>query len=117
KIIKTFNIEKRKNFVEFLGLLGYLQNITKSFQLFSCKKFNDKSIPINFSIIDNLKKKIKISKWYFLNENKKVQKFFLTQNTIFNLLNWSFPIFDLAKKKTHLFNLGHFFCDGLSIAE
>nr|YP_010188722.1 RNA polymerase beta'' subunit [Entosthodon attenuatus]QZJ47525.1 RNA polymerase beta'' subunit [Entosthodon attenuatus] len=71
----------------------------------------------HISFIKILKKKIKINKWYFLNENKKVQKFFLTQNTILNLLNWSFPIFDLAKKKTQLFNLGHFFCDGLSIAE
>jgi DNA-directed RNA polymerase subunit beta' len=117
KIIKTFNIEKRKSFVEFLGFIGYLQDLTNSFQLFSYKKFNDKSISINFSIIDSLKKKIKINKWYFLSENKKVQKFILNKNIIFNLLHWSFPIFDLTKKKTQLFNLGHFFGDGLSISE
>nr|YP_010917740.1 RNA polymerase subunit beta'' [Encalypta ciliata]UVG41326.1 RNA polymerase subunit beta'' [Encalypta ciliata] len=117
KIIKDFDKKKKKNFIEFLGFLGYSQNITNFFQPLSCLKLNNKSIFIHFSIIDNLRKKFKITKWYFLNENKKIHKFTLTKNNIFNLLSWSFPLFFLIKKKTQLFNLGHFFCDGLSISE
>lgn len=120
KIIKDFNIKKKKsfikqNFIEFLGLLGHLKNITNLFQTFSYIKYNNKLIPINFSIIDNFKKKIKITKWYFLDENKKIHKFILTNNNIFKLLNWSFSLFFLEKKKTQLVNLGHFLSDGFSI--
>lgn len=89
----------KQKFIEFLGFLGHSQNITKIFQPFSYKKFNNKLIPINFSIIDNFKKKIKITTWYFLDENKKTHKFILTKNNIFNLLNWSFSLFFLKKKK------------------
>jgi DNA-directed RNA polymerase subunit beta' len=121
KIIKEFNLQKRnfmkQNFIEFLGLLGHVQNITKIYQSLCCIKYNNKLIPINFSIIDNLKKKIKITKWYFLDENRKTHKFILTKNNIFNLLNWSCSLLFLLKKKTQLVNLGHFFCDGLSISE
>nr|BDZ75622.1 DNA-directed RNA polymerase subunit beta'' [Timmiella anomala] len=122
KIIKNFNIQKKKNFIkqnfiEFLGLLGHSQNITKLFQFLSCIKYNNKLIPINFSIIDNFKKKIKIIKWYFLDENKKTHKFILTKNNILNLLNWSFSLLFLSEKKTQLINLGHFFCDGFCISE
>nr|YP_009682228.1 RNA polymerase beta' subunit [Fissidens nobilis]QDQ38640.1 RNA polymerase beta' subunit [Fissidens nobilis] len=122
RIIKDFNIQKKKNFmkqnfIEFLGFLGHSQNITKIRQPLAFIKYNNKLIPICFSIIDNLKKKINITKWYFLNENKKTQKFILTKKNISNLLNWSFSIFFLSKKKTQLINIGHFFCDGLSISE
>nr|BDZ75500.1 DNA-directed RNA polymerase subunit beta'' [Trematodon longicollis] len=122
KISKTFNIQKKKkfikqNFLEFLGLLGHSQNITKIFQPLSCIKYNNKLIPIYFSIIDNLRKKINITNWYFLDENKKTHKFILTKNNIFNLLNWSFSLLFLSKKKTQLVNIGHFLCDGLSISE
>lgn len=114
------NIEKnfiKSNFIEFLGLLGHSQNITKFYQPIFCLKYNNKLIPICFSIIDNLKKKISIIKWYFLDENKKTHKFILTKNNIFNLLNWSFSLLFLVEKKTQLINIGHFFCDGLSISE
>jgi DNA-directed RNA polymerase subunit beta' len=114
------NIEKnfiKSNFIEFLGLLGHSQNITKFYQPIFCLKYNNKLIPISFSIIDNLKKKISIIKWYFLDENKKTHKFILTKNNIFNLLNWSFSLLFLVEKKTQLINIGHFFCDGLSISE
>ena len=114
------NIEKnfiKSNFIEFLGLLGHSQNITKFYQPIFCLKYNNKLIPIFFSIIDNLKKKISIIKWYFLDENKKTHKFILTKNNIFNLLNWSFSLLFLVEKKTQLINIGHFFCDGLSISE
>lgn len=122
KIIKEVNIQRKKNFmkqnfIEFLGLLGHSQKIIKVCQFFFCIKYNNKLIPIYFSIIDNLKKKIKINKWYFLDENKKIHKFILTKNNIFNLLSWSFSLLFLLKKKTQLVNLGHFFCDGLSISE
>jgi len=114
------NIEKnfiKPNFIEFLGLLGHSQNITKFYQPIFCLKYNNKLIPISFSIIDNLKKKTSIIKWYFLDENKKTHKFILTKNNIFNLLNWSFSLLFLVEKKTQLINIGHFFCDGLSISE
>ena len=107
----------KQNFIEFLGLSGHSQNITKIYQPISCLKYNNKLIPIYFSIIDNFKKKINIIKWYFLDENKKTHKFILTKNNIFNLLNWSFSLLFLVKKKTQLINIGHFFCDGLSISE
>jgi DNA-directed RNA polymerase subunit beta' len=116
KIIKEFNIKKKK-FIEFLGFLGHSQNITKICQPLSCIKYNNKLIPIHFSLIDNFKRKKKITKWYFLDENKKTHKFILTKNIIFNLLTWSFSLLFLSKKKTHLFNLGHFFCDGFFILE
>jgi DNA-directed RNA polymerase subunit beta' len=122
KIIKDFNRKKKKNFmkqnfIEFLGFLGHSQNITKLFQLFSYKKINNKLIPIHFAIIDNFEKKIKMTKWYFLDENKKIHNFILTKNNIFNILNWSFSLFFLQKKNTQLFNLGHFLCDGFSISK
>ena len=122
KIIKEFDMKKRKdftkqNFIEFLGLLGHSQNITKIYQSFFCIKYNKKLIPIHFSIIDNLKKKFKITKWYFLDENEKTHKFVLTKNNIFNLLKWSFSLLSLLEKKIQLVNLGHFFCDGFSISE
>nr|YP_009912492.1 RNA polymerase beta'' subunit [Bartramia pomiformis]QLJ53774.1 RNA polymerase beta'' subunit [Bartramia pomiformis] len=122
KIIKDFNIQKKEtlmkqNFIEFLGLLGHSQNITKFFQPFSYIKSNNKLISINFSIIENFKKKIKLTKWYFLDENEKIHKFILTKNNVFNLLNWSFSLFFLKKKKIQLVNLGHFFCDGFSISK
>jgi DNA-directed RNA polymerase subunit beta' len=107
----------KQNFIEFLGLLGHFQNITKICQPLSCIKYNNKLIPIYFSIIDNLEKKIDITNWYFLDENKKTHKFILTQNNLFNLLNWSFSLLFLSKKKTQLVNIGHFFCDDLSISE
>ena len=90
----------KQNFLEFLGFLGHSQNITKFFQPLSCIKYNNKLIPIHFSIIDNFKKKIKITKWYFLDENKKTHKFILTKNNIFNLLNWSFSLLFLQKKNS-----------------
>lgn len=122
KIIKDFNIKKKKsfmkqNFIEFLGLLGHFQNITKICQPLSCIKYNNKLIPIYFSIIDNLEKKIDITNWYFLDENEKTHKFILTKNNLFNLLNWSFSLLFLSKKKTQLVNIGHFFCDDLPISE
>nr|QZJ47977.1 RNA polymerase beta'' subunit [Tetraphis pellucida] len=55
-----------------------------------------------------------IEKWYFLDENKNINKLLLNKNFIFNLLNWSFPSFIRSKKKIQLFNLGHFICEGLS---
>ena len=117
KIIKDFNIQKKKNFIEFLGFLGHSQNIPKSCQPFSCIKYNNKLIPIYFSIIDSFKKKINITKWYFLDENKKTHKFTLTKNNIFNILNWCFSLLFLSKKKNQLVNIGHFFFDGLFIPE
>jgi len=121
KIMKDFNIKKKnfmkQNFLEFLGLLGYSQNSTKFFQHFSYRKLDNKLRPIDFSIIDNLRRKIKITKWYFLDENKKTHKFILTKNNIFNLLSWSFSLFFSKKKKNQLVNLGHFLCDGFSISK
>lgn len=117
KIITDFNIQKKQNFIEFLGLLGHSQNVTKSYKLLSYIKYNKKIIPIYFSIIDNLKKKINKIKWYFLDETKKTRKFILTKNIIFNLLNWSFSFLFLSEKKTQLVNIGHFLCDGFSISE
>ena len=122
KIIKYFNIKKKKsfmkqNFIEFLGFLGHLQNITKFIQPFSYIKFNNKLTRIHFSIIDHFEKKIKITTWYFLDENKKTHKFVLTKNNIFNLLIWSFSSFFLKKNKTQLVNLGNFLCDGFSISK
>lgn len=122
KIIQEFNIKKKKNFtkqnfIEFLGLIGHSQNITKNYQSFFCIKYKKKLIPIHFSIIDNLEKKFKITKWYFLDENKKTNKFVLTKNNIFNLLNWPFSLLFLLEKKIQLVNLGHFFCDGFSLSE
>lgn len=107
----------KQNFIEFLGFLGHSQNITKFFQPFSYKKINNKLIPIHFAIIDNFEKKIKITKWYFLDENKKIHNFILTKNNILNILDWSFSLFFLQKKNTQLFNLGHFLCDGFSISK
>jgi len=121
KIIKDFNIQKKifikQNFLEFLGFLGHSQNIKKLHQPISCLKYNNKVIPIHFSIINTFNKKINITKWYFLDENKKTHKFILTKINIFNLLNWSFSLFFLLKKKTQLLNIGHFFCAGFSILE
>jgi DNA-directed RNA polymerase subunit beta' len=116
KIIKDFNIQKKK-VIEFLGLLGHSQNITKIYQPISYLKYNNKLMPIYFSVIDNLKKKISMTKWFFFDENKKTHKFILSKKTIFHLLNWSFSFFFLLKKKTQLVNIGHFFCDGFSISE
>nr|YP_010189111.1 RNA polymerase beta'' subunit [Ulota hutchinsiae]QZJ48063.1 RNA polymerase beta'' subunit [Ulota hutchinsiae] len=123
-VIKDSNIKKKKsflkqNFIKFLGLLGHSQNFTKNFQPFSYsyKKFNNKLKPINFSIIDNFNKKIKIPIWYFLDENKKIHKFILTKNVVFSLLSWSFSLFFFKKKKIQFINLGHFFCDGFSISK
>nr|YP_009920464.1 RNA polymerase beta'' subunit [Syntrichia filaris]QMQ99608.1 RNA polymerase beta'' subunit [Syntrichia filaris] len=116
KIIKDFNIKKKK-VLEFLGFLGHSQNITKIYQPISYLKYNKKLMPIYFSVIDNLKKKINMTKWFFFDENKKTHKFILSKKTMFNLLNWSFSLFFLLKKKTQLVNIGHFFCDGFSISE
>lgn len=122
KIIKDFNIKKKKsflkqNFIEFLGFLGHSQNITKFIQPFSHIEFNNKLTLTNFSIIDNFEKKNKITAWYFLDENKKTHKFVLTKNNISNLLIWSFSSFFLKKNKTQLVNLGNFICDGFSISK
>jgi DNA-directed RNA polymerase subunit beta' len=116
KIIKDFTIKKKK-IIEFLGLLGHSQNITKIYQPISYLKYNNKLIPISFSVIDNLKKKISMTKWFFFDENKKTHKFILNKKTIFNLLNGSFSFFFLLKKKIQLVNIGHFFCDGFSISK
>ena len=107
----------KQNFIEFLGFLGHSQSITKLIQPFYHIKFDNKLTPINFSIIDNFEKKIKITAWYFLDENKKTHKFVLTKNNIFNLLIWSFSSFFLKKNKTQLVNLGNFLCDGFSISK
>nr|YP_009732844.1 RNA polymerase beta'' subunit [Diphyscium foliosum]QHU77189.1 RNA polymerase beta'' subunit [Diphyscium foliosum] len=125
KKIKDFNLQNKKNiikqnFMEFLGFLGHLQNNTKTFKSFYLIKYDNKLTPShfsNFSIIDSLKKKFKITKWFFLDENQRTYKLNLTKNIIFNLLNWSFPLFLLSKKKIQLFNLGHFICDGLSVSD
>ena len=116
KIIKDFNIQKKK-VIEFLGLLGHSQNITKIYQPIFYLKYNNKLMPIYFSVIDNLKKKSNMTKWFFFDENKKTHKFILSKKIMFNLLNWSFSLFFLLKKKTQLVNIGHFFCDGFSISE
>nr|QFK69584.1 RNA polymerase beta' subunit [Pogonatum inflexum] len=118
KIIEDFNLSIRKtfmqlNYMEFFGILGYLQNITKFFQPFSLIKYNT----INLSILDSSKNEIQNIKWYFLDENKKIFKLFLNQKFIFDLLNWSFPLFFPLKKRIQLSNLGHFISEGLSISE
>lgn len=116
KIIKDFNIKKKK-VIEFLGLLGHSQNIIKFYQPISYLKYNNKLTPIYFSVIDNLKKKFNMTKWFFFDENKETHQFILSKKTMFNLLNWSFSLFFLLKKKIQLVNIGHFFCDGFSISE
>nr|YP_009041045.1 RpoC2 [Tetraphis pellucida]AIB08530.1 RpoC2 [Tetraphis pellucida] len=118
KIIKNLIEPATKTFTRldsmpFLGLIGHLQNIAKFFQPFSSIKYN-KFIPIKISIINNWKNKNQNTKWYFLDENKNINKLLLNKNFIFNLLNWSFPSFIRSKKKIQLFNLGHFICEGLS---
>lgn len=120
KTVKNSNIKKKflikQNFAEFLGFLGHLQNIVKNYQPLLYIEYNNKLTPIYFSIIDSLKKKINITKWYFLDENNKINKFLLTKNTIFNLLNWTFSLLFFSKK-TQLVNIGHFFCNNLFSSE
>lgn len=113
KIIKDFN---RQNLLKILGFLGHFQNSTKICQSLFCLKYNNKSISIYFSIIDNFNKTLSKTHWYFLDEKKKSYKFILNKKNTFNLLNWSFSLLFLSQKKTYLINIGHFVCDGVSIS-
>nr|YP_009732760.1 RNA polymerase beta'' subunit [Buxbaumia aphylla]QHU77102.1 RNA polymerase beta'' subunit [Buxbaumia aphylla] len=113
-IKESFTFESKK--IKFLGFLGHLQNITKFFQFSFLIEYN-KAIPIKISIIDSFDTKIKNNKWYFLNENKKIYKWFLSKNIIFHLIIWPFSLFFPSKKKIQLINLGQFVCEGLSLSK
>nr|YP_009667713.1 RNA polymerase beta' subunit [Schistochila macrodonta]QCW58489.1 RNA polymerase beta' subunit [Schistochila macrodonta] len=111
----TDSIKKslRISLFDKLGFVGNLKNSKECFYWIT----NIKSIISNSTIIEKYKNILKEPNWFFIDEYKKIYKFFFGININKNFIKWCLPLFPLLGKINQNLNIGNFFFENLYISK